>query len=768
MAVQCPADKTIAALRASVARLNPYLGVLNSSVSEAEQKQKGQSQKQGPAERSKSPLSIRDKQTPSLDDMDSERLAVDTDRMDHNEENEKIRATREDLDKEEGNEEIKRIPQRVLEFNGNRNDDIDIPSPAPGLIDLTQHLRGGRSSLSPFVSSSTSLSSLSSRGRTGSRLSVDTSDDVSLSRLSSDIKLYSPNKTKVLADTSADHSLVPVVVPPEKQGNRLSSSLPPSPSLWPLSHSISSSPKVSVTPPQPSVPSTPQSRPTLTFVSLHHSPLASVPAATSKNQTQNDKTPDANRAFSFSPLSSVTRTPQPQPQLRLQSQTVNVQMPPDAQPESPSPPPLPSPLAMVMSSSCSPAVMNLDKDQPEPKSPFSSPSTHNNIAVENPREEEKESEDGVVLNLKSPMSRKRNQSIILSPSDKGVSSSEATSATTTEGAALKLKSPMTSGRSQFIIKSPSDKEGSNGGAASTPSKAAASAPTQIPSKTGPPIETLLPRDLTHISDAENEQGKAKGTDKMEVSDNFLRKRYTSLGDDADIVRIKKRKASGGSSVTDSGSSLAAKGKGNVKKEDADNPEVLKMKSGEAAANAKKPSLLNLNKGEIVAVTRVKKRKVKSDFTVNREVEGKGDHEDGLDQEKPLKRARLRVSERQTEIEPLEKGRRLTRELSRSNSGAGTLTRMTKPRSSATGSGTAAMTKVTKPRSSASVKRSSPSKGRLSRGHGKAAMEWPKMTQGDRCEDVSLFFIRLLIYICLFFSLFTACEMRHVSFFFFCR
>jgi len=155
-----------------------------------------------------------------------------------------------------------------------------------------------------------------------------------------------------------------------------------------------------------------------------------------------------------------------------------------------------------------------------------------------------------------------------------------------------------------------------------------------------------------------------------------------------------------------GSNLYAKGKG----KEIDDLEV-ETKSGEAV---KKRSLLSLKfgkKGDSLAVTRVRKRKARPDSVVDGEADGVGQHDDGLDEERPLKRARQRVSDSQIKTEPAEKGKQVSRQ-SASNFGAGTLA--------------AAM----KPRSSVSVKKGTPSKARLSinRGQGKAEVKWPTIAE----------------------------------------
>ena len=575
----------------------------------------------------------------------------------------------------------------------------------------------------------------------------------------------------------------------ENQGDHLRSSSPPSLSLSPsFSPSIPGSPhlclpSVSVPSPQLSVPSTPRRQSGLHFTLLPHSPLASVPATISKNQSKKATDPS-----SLSPLSSVSRKPQPSTQLQSPSRTRNVSLAPVQMPYESAPPPS-TPLVMVVSSD-SLVAMNLDNNRPEPQSPlsFSSPSAADNILVE----KRKESEERAALKLKSPMSIRRSPSMILGSSEggnsgnteatiiispsKAVASASAHMSTQTrvpietllprdlspvphvekgkgnvihvdddadivlgekrsvskgsniqneeseEGVSLKLKSPISGRRSRFRISSSSDEDDGTGATDATItiplSKAVSPVSTRISTQTRASTATLLTRDLSSTSDVEIGKGKAKESDKLQTSDNFLGKRYISLGDDADIVRTKKRKVLEGSTMIERGLSLekaglATKGKDNAKKEEKDDSEVLKTKSGQTGADGKKPSLLNLKnlkKGESVAITRVKKRK----FVVDGEEEGEKQYDDGLDQEKPLKHARQR---RQTKMEPLKEGKRLTREPSRSSLAAGTSTR------------------VTTPRSSTSVKKGSPSKGRLS--GRKSEVKWPTVTKGDKSEDVSI-------------------------------
>ena len=494
----------------------------------------------------------------------------------------------------------------------------------------------------------------------------------------------------------------------EKQGNRSPSLSPPWSSILPvLSPSDSGLPlhptKVSVLPPQSSVPSTPRLRSSLSFTLQANSPLAPVHASTPQHQTQTRKTPDIN-------VSLDPHRPSP-------ARTLSTQ------PDSLSAPLIPS--VDVVSSSCSPAATDLDGNQSDqrhsqipvpskpqnedrsqdeamekateekndedeemneldhehhnpsgPQSPlFSSPSTTNDILVEK-REEEEEEQPEEASKPKSPKASRPGPFVMEEEEEEEPEERET----------LKLKSPRSSKRG------PSE-----------------SASTQILTQTqaSSSIETLLPHGLSSISNVK-EKGKAREVDKLQVSDTFLKKKYTSPGDDADIVRT----------------------------------------------NVKKTSLLNLKtgkKGESAAITRVKKRKARSDSAADGEREGKGEYDDGLDEEQPLKRARQRVSERQMKMEPVEKAKRVKRDSSGSSFGAGSSTVM-KSLSSAS--------------ASAKVKKGpTPSKGRLSaREPGK--VEWPKVTGGDRAEDVdiylSFFCFQLLILVFSFFFQLVECD-KWVSF-----
>ena len=799
--VQLSADKTIAALRASV-RLNPYLGAVNPSVSEGKQQQKEQSQKQGLQERLESPLSTstRNEETLSLDDINSEKLNKGG--KGYNEV--KIKATK-------GDDEIKNIGKRTsIELNGNRIGDV--PPPSPGLIDLSQLLRRRRSSSSRFASPSTSLSSLSIRGRTGSRPSVNSPEDVTYSSsLPSDTK-FSRTKTNVLAGASVSRSSAappptttaavspstasvttrtPVSIPFKKAASASSQSasrptttntelvaaiIPPAtpasiftspaisstkritPAASESSHlesasasaMIKKSPPLSQTSTLPAATSTlavPAISPTTPAASSRLGPVASpaaifnelpppsqasditqdevsvsrmviekefenneggagnlVEKTTGKialkmasrkfeKEEEEEKQPGLLPSLPLSPLSplspsisgspylfpikvSGSSTPRPRsapyftplPRSPLASASSKNLTQIDQAPESPSPPP--TPFVAVVSSSCSPTTLNLVNDQPEPQfALFSSPLT-NSISVEQRKEMEVES------------------------------------------VSHKLKS------------SDDNNETTKPAMSTTSSKVAASVLTHISTRTPASIETLLPRDLSPITEIEKGKRTVERTDKMQVE-----KVYTSLGDNADIVRAKKRKVSEGFSKTDREPLANSFGKGKGKEID---DLEMETKSGEAM---KKRSLLNLKtgkKGDSLAVTRVRKRKARPD-SVGGEANGVGQHDDELDEEKPLKRARQRVSDNQMKTEPAEKGKQVSRQFSESSFGAGTSTR------------------VIKSRSSASVKKGPSSKARLSvnREQEKAEVEWPAITEEDtRSKDVNinlLLFIHLLIY-----------------------
>ena len=849
--VQRPADKIIAALTAS-AQVNPYLGNVNSSVSEGIQQQKEQSQKQGLPERLESPLSTstRDGGT-SLDSINLEKLNKGADGKGNSEA--EIKATK-------GAEEIKITENRVQPSSIELENDltttaaqriVDVPAPTPGRIDLSQLIRSHRSSSSRVASPSTSLSS-SIRSRARSRLSVSSPEGVTYSSsFPSDTKLSS-TKTKILAgagvscSSAAPPPTTPVSTTPSaasvttrtpvnapiKETASISSQsafrpttnaelvpatiLPATPATIFTSTTIS--PTKRITPAASESPHL-ESAPTITNNPLPPSPTSILPAATSthpvlvispttptassrllpltspaaiyselpppsqasnisqdevlvtsmviekENETNEgeagdlvEKTPgkvklqmasrkfeneeeeeekqqDRRPSLSLSPLSSLSpsisgspyrlsvkasglSTPRPRsailfpplPHSPLASVISKNQTRTDQVPEAPSQP-LTRCIAVVSSNS-SPTSINLVNDQPKFQSPlFSSPT--NSMSVEQRKEEEEES---------------------VSP---------------------RLKSPY------------DNNDGTtNSAIPTTASKVAASVSTHIPAQAPASIEILLPRDLSPISEVEKVGKTVEGTDKMQVE-----KVYTSLGDNADIVRVKKRKvleecsrtdreplgrnpfdtplANGkreGSSMVDRESSTRKPfGLKFVKKKgkETDDSEVG-TKSGEAV---KKRSLFNLKvdkKGDSLAVTRVRKRKTRPDSIVDGETDGVGQHKDGLDEERPLKRARQRVSDSQMKTEPADKGKQLS------------------GRSETIFAET--LTTDMKPRSSVSVKRVPPLKARSSvnKGQAKAEVKWP--TIAEEYKDVKfnlLIFMHSLIYNFLFF--FTACGMRQVSF-----
>jgi hypothetical protein len=820
--LQRSADKTIAALTAS-ARVNPYLCDVNSSVSEGKRQQKEQSQKQGLPERLESPLS-------NLDNINSEKLNKGADGEGNSEV--KMKATK-------GAEEIKITEKRTsIELDGNGIDDV--PATTPGRIDLSQLIRSRRSS-SRVASPSTSLSSLTIRGRTGSRLSVSSPEDVTHS--SSFPSVAPPPTTPASATPSAASvtARTPVTAPIKKAASISSQSvfrptttnaelvaatmLPVTPASIFTSTSISPTKRITPAASESShLESASASASTMTNKPLPLSPTSTLPAATSthavlapspvtptasfrlgllaspaaifnelfppsqasnisedevlvsrmviekekennegeagnlvekstgkielkmsslkfeKEEEEEEEMQQGRRpSLSLSPLSSLSpsisgspyRLPvkasglstllprcslflTPVPDSPLASASSKNQTQIDQVPEAPSPPPQ-TPFAAAVSSSCSPTTMNLANNQPELQSPlFSSPT--NSIWVDQRKEEEEEN-----------VSHK--------------------------------------------LKSPDNNDGTTNSAISTTaSEVAASVSTHIPTQAPASIEMLLPRDLSPISEAEKRKRTNERTDKTQVE-----KVYTSLGDNADIVRVKKRKVLEGSSGTDreplarqpSVSNLLAKGKRREGSSKTDrepltpnplglNPFAKKKrkeiddleagtKSGEAV---KKRSLLNLKagkKGDSLAVTRVRKRKTRPDSVADGEVNSVvGQHDDGLDEERPLKRARQRVSDSQMKTEFAEKGKQVSGR-SEPSFGAETLTT------------------AMKPRSSVSVKKGPPSKARLSinKGQGKAEVKWP--TIAEEYKDVKynhLIFIHSLIYNFLYF--FTACGMRQVS------
>ena len=818
--VQSSADKTIAAPGAS-ARVNSLVGNVTSSVSEGKQLQ---SRKQELPELLESPLltSTRDGEIPSLDNINSEELNVGADGRSYNEV--KIKATK-------GAEEVKSIEKRTsLELDGG-NRIGNVPSSTPGRIDFSQLLRSRRSS-SRVASPSTSLSSLSVRSRTGSRLSVSSPEDVTYSSsFPSDTKLSS-TKTKVLGGAgvscssaapppttpaTASPSTVsvttktPVTAPFKEAASVLSQSafrpttsnaelvaatiLPTTPASIFTTPAISPTKRItpaasesshlesayastksekplslsqsSTLPAATSMPAVLVVSPTTPASSSQLGPLASpaaifndlpTPSQTSnisqdeilvsrmviEKESENDggeaanlvekttekielkmasrkfekeeeeeeeeeeeRQPDRRPSLSLSPLSSLSpsisgsphllvkasgpSTPRPRsallftllPRSPLASATSKNRTQINEVPESPSP--RPTPVVAVVSSNCSPKPIDLDMDI-ELQSPlFSSPT--NSITVERRRKEEDE-------------------------------------------------------RVSHKLKFPDDNNDSttNPAIPTTASKVAAPVSTHIPTQGSASIEILLPRDLSPISEVEKGKRTDEGTDKTQLA-----KVYTSLGDNADIVRVKKRKVLEGSSRTDReplarnpfGSNSFAKGKGKEgtsmtdrepltrdplglspfakrKGKEIDELEV-ETKSDKAV---KKRRLLNLKfrkKGDSLAVTRVRKRKERAGSIVDGEAIVVGQH-DELDEERPLKRARQRVSDSQMKTEPAEKGKQISRQFSDS--------------------------------ASVSVKKGPPSKARLSvnRGQGKAEVKWPTIAEEHKDVTINLLlFIHSLIH-----------------------
>ena len=753
--MQRSADKTIATLKAS-ARLNPYLGVVNSSVSGGKQQQKEQSQL---PERLKSPLSTSTRDEKSLDIINSEKLNKGYDEV-------KIKETK-------GAEEIKSIEKRTsIELDGNRIGNV--PAPTPELIDLSQLLRNHRSSSSCFASPSTSLTS-STRGRTSSKSSVNR---VSYPSSSPDAK-YSPTKTKVLAGaggsrssaappptasvttrtpvttsikeaasvssqsafrpTTTNAELVAAPIQPAtpasiftspfSESSRLASAsaminkpvplsqtstpvvanstfaaLPIFPNTTPVAPSVlgpvASPAAISNELPPPSQASTNMTQDEISVSKLViekekennegeagklvEKIIGKIELKTASRKLEEEEEeeeeeeiqPDLPCSLSLSPLSSLSpsissspyllvkgpSTPRPRsaliftplPRSPLASVSSKNQTQIDQAPESPSPPP--TPFVAVVSSSCSLTTMDLVNDQPELQLPlFNSPFT-NNIPVEQRKEGEEES---VSYKLKSP--------------DDNNGTTNSAIPTTTPSSEVAL-----SGLPHI--------------------------PTQTPASIG---TSLRPSPMSKV-----EKGKrtVEGTHTAQVE-----KVYVSLGDNADIVRVKKRKVLEGSSMTDREplANPVAKGKGKAREEEIDDL-VAETKSGEAV---KKRGLLNLKagKGDSLAVTRVRKRKARPGSVADGEANGVGQHDDGLDLEMPLKRARQRVSDSQMKTEPTEKGKQLPRP---------GLFALAGP-----------VTKALKP----SVKKGPPSKGRLSvnRGQGKAEVEWPTITNEYGSEDVNI-------------------------------
>ena len=726
--MQHPADKTIAAVTAS--------GVANLSVSEGKQQHNEKSQKQSP--------STRDEET-SLDNMNSEGLIAGADGKGYNEE---IKAMEEDLDRVEGKEKIKRIENQVFELDENRK--IDVPVSAPGPIDLSRHLRRRRSS-PRFASPSTSLPS---RARTGSRHSVPSEDLSYPSGLSSDTKLYSPTKTKVLVGVGARRSpgLVASTVSPSTAS--VTARTPTTPIKKPTS--VASSRSASrrttvnaevVAPARPATPASiltnpavsPKRRitPAVSESSHLESASASMPVMTNKPRPHS-QTPTFPAAISSVPVPVVSPTKNFNPATAMFNDFPPSQASTDATQDE---------------ASVSEMVIGKENESNEGggenlvdgKIGLKTAS----LKYAQREEERSDSEDlaekttrKIGLKTASPKFEKDEEEKQAdrppsSSSPSLFSSALSPSISGTPHRPVKVSGPSTPRPQSFALlpdsplasasrsnQTQNNKTPELSGVFSlsplpsvtctptTPSEVEASASTPMPTQNRVSIEMLLPLDLSPIPNVENGTRTVEGTEKMRME-----KLYTSLGDDADIVRAKKRKVSEGSGMTDKSSkSLVAKEKEKAKKEEIDG---LETKSGEPA---KKQSLFSLKarrKGDSVAATRVKKRKARPDSIVDGEANGEGQHDDGLDEEKPLKRARQRVSGRQIKMEPLKKGKQLSREFSGSSFGTETSTRVMKPRS-------------------ASVKKGPPSKGRLSvNGRQGAEVEWPTMTRGDKSEDVNI-------------------------------
>ena len=768
--MQRSTDKTIAALRAS-ARLSPYLGVANPSFSGGKQQQKEQSRKQGLPERPESSLSTstHDEETPSLDNINSEKLHMGADGDGDNEV--KIKATK-------GVEEVKSIekrsPKMLFRVRG------DVPAPSRGL-NFSQLLR--RRSSSRFASPSTS--SLPNRG---SRPSVNPPEVISYSSSSPSDTKSSPTMAKVLAGagvcpstssaasppTASVTTRTPVTTPTKKAASvssqsafrptttnsesvaapilpATSASILMSPAISPTKRSIlaasgssylesasasasavinkplplsqkstlvAATPEVVISPATPAAPSRlgPVASPAAIFNELPSPSQAStnmtqdevsvsrlvvekenennegeagnlVKKTTEKielkmasrkfeNEEEDEKQLDRLLSFPLTPLSTLSPSISGSPHFL----PVEVSGPST---------PLPRSALLFTQLSRQPLASASPKDQTQidqaPESPSPPPSPF--VAVVS------SSCSPITINLVNDQPEPHSP-LFSSPLTNNISV-EQRKEKGDESVSHKLKSP----------------DNNNGTTnPTTPPKEAASVLTHVPTQAPASIETLLPRDLSPISKVE----KGKGPVRMQVE-----KIYKSLGDNADIVRGKKRKVLEGSSMTDRESltNTVAKGKGKAKEQEID----VERKSGEAV---KKRSLLNLildKKGDSLAVTRVRKRKARPDSVVDGEANYVGQHDDGLDEEMPLKRARQRVSDSQMKTEPAEKGKQPSRQFSESSSGAGTSTR------------------VMKSQPSASVKKGPPSKARISanRGQGKVEVEWPTITKEYRSEDVNV-------------------------------
>ena len=828
--MQHSADKNIASLTVP-ARVNSYLENVNSSASEGKEQQKEQSQEQGLPERLESPLSTstRDGGTPSLDNLNSEELNKGADEKGYNELT--IKATK-------GAKEINVTEKPTsIELNENRVGDVPAPTPAtPGRIDLSLMLQRRRSSSSRVASPSTSLSI---RGRTGSRLNVSSPEDVTYSSsLPSDTKFF-PLKTNVLAGAGVSCSSAaqpPTTPAAASRSASITTKTPVTSSIQKPAESafrptltntelvatiilpatpasIFKSPLISPTEritPAALESSHLESATAMTNSPLPLSPTSTLPAATSaaavltispttpvasprlgplaspaaifnelpppsqasnisqdevfvsrmvieENQSnegevenlaekttgkselkmasrnfeeEEEEKPDRRLSLSLSPLSSLSpsisgspyhlpvkasgpSTPGPQSALfftSLPRSPLALATSKHTQaPETPSP--STTPFVAVVPSSYSPKPINLDLNIECPSPLFSSPT--NSISVE----QRKEEEEGSMSN--------------------------------------KLKSP------------DDNNDGTtNPAIRTTVSKVVASVSTHIPAQVTASNEILLPRNLSPISEVENGKRTIEGTDKIQVE-----KVYASVGDNADIVRVRKRKVSEGSSRINHellagnsfGPHLYAKGTGKERSSMTDrepltlnplglNP-VSKKKRKEiddlevetkASEVVKKRSLLNLKvgkKGDSLAVTRVRKRKARPD-SVDGVTDGMRQHDDGLDEEKPLKRARQRVSDSQMKTEPAEKGN------SESNFGVG------------------ALTTAMKQRSSVSVKRGSPSKARISvnRGQGKAEVKWPTIAEEYKDVNNNLILDSLIYNFFFFHSLWDATSEFLFSFF----
>lgn len=748
--------KTIAALRASV-RLNPYT-IATSSVGAGKQQQNERSQEQGLLERLELSVST-SRETLSLDNMNSDRLNMSADGIGYNEE--KIKAMKEVLD-EEGKQETKRIEKPVFGFNGNHKSDL--PISAPGLIDLSQHVRDRRSS-SRFASPFTSLSLLSSKGRTGS--SVGPSEDVSHpSRLSSDTKLYSPTKTKVLAGVVAGRSPVPPTA-----SSSTASVTTRTPVTTPVrkAASVSSHSALRPTMVNPELvaaptnwPATPASTRRITPATSESSHLesASTPAPVMITKplplSQTSTLPAATSSVLI-PVISLTKNSGPVASSRLD---------PAASPSTISNEPLTSSQASTNTTQeASVSSMVIEEEDKGDEGDLVEKPTEI-IELKTFEEEEAESESEDLINkmilktaghkFEKEEETKRGRPSLssfpplpsLSPSISGsphlrpVKVSEPSTPRPRSDLSFTLLpcSPLATAISKNRSQNDETPEPNSVFSLSPPSPVTCTppllpqrqsqmrnvslAPEEVALEMKSPddshgtteIEMLLPRDLSPIPNVEGEKT-VEGTDKTQVE-----KLYTSLGEDADIVRAKKRKVSERPSMTDEPlASLVAQGMEKAKDWEIDNVQV-ETKSSEPAK--KKQSLFNLKveqKGDSVAITRVKKRKSRPDFIADEETNEKGQHNDGLDEEKPLKRARLRVSDRQMKVEPVKKGKQLSRELSGSSFGAGTSTRATTPRSS------------TSVKKGPSLRR----KSSVNIGQGEAEVQWPTMTKGDQSEDVNI-------------------------------